>query len=119
MKIELQPGETKIDTWTIIYYPPGGGKYNGKLTVTNRRLLYDARFDVSAKGLMSETLFVKWGSAGYLEIDKTEIKKVEVQKNFLSKKAVITLSDGSKHVFNHGVLNISKIVEAINSNRNY
>ena len=40
----LQEGETIIDTWTLIYIPPGGGKYNGKLTVTNKRLLYDAIF---------------------------------------------------------------------------
>jgi len=117
MTMKLQPGESKIDTWTILYYPPGGGKFNGKLTVTNRRLLYDAKFDVSAKEIISDALFVKWGSSGYLEIDKTDIKQVEVRKNFLSKKAIITLSDGSKHVFNHGLLNISKIIEAINSNR--
>ena len=58
MKIELQPGETKIDTWTLLYTPPGGGKYNGKLTITNQRLLYDAKYDVSAKGLLEEALFV-------------------------------------------------------------
>ncbi len=38
MKIELQPNETKIDTWSILYIPPGGGKYNGKLTITSKRL---------------------------------------------------------------------------------
>jgi hypothetical protein len=64
MKIELLPGEAKIDTWTIMYMPPGGGKYNGKLTVTNKRLLYDAKYDVSAKGLLSEALLAKWGSEG-------------------------------------------------------
>ena len=42
MNITLQPGETKIDTWTLLYLPPNGGKYNGKLTITNQRLLYDA-----------------------------------------------------------------------------
>ena len=118
MNIELQVGETKINTWNILYYPPGGGKYNGKLTVTNRRLLYDAKFDVAAKGLLPESIFVKWGSSGYLEFDKSEIIQVEVTKNFLSKKAVLTLTDGSKHVFKYGVLNINKVVEAINRNRN-
>ena len=53
MKITLQPGETAIDTWSIFYLPPNGGKYNGKLTVTNQRLLYDAMFDVSFKFLVS------------------------------------------------------------------
>lgn len=55
----LQADEQVIDTWTLIYTPPGGGKYNGKLTVTNKRLLYDAKYDVSAKGLLSEAMFVK------------------------------------------------------------
>ena len=113
MKLELQPGEEKIDTWTILYIPPGGGKYNGKLTITNKRLLYDAKFDVSAKGLISEALFIKWGSEGYLEIDKTDIKDVQVEKSFLSKKVIVTLTDDSKHIFNYGALNVDKVAEAI------
>ena len=116
MKIELGPGETKIDTWSILYIPPNGGKYNGKLTVTNKRLLYDAKFDVSARGLFTEALFVKWGSEGYLEINKADIKDVQVEKSFLAKKAIVTLSDGSKHTFNYGALNVDKVAEAIKSN---
>ena len=113
MKVELQPAETKIDTWTILYIPPCGGKYNGKLTITNKRLLYDAKFDVSAKGLLDEALYIKWGSEGYLEINKNDIKDVQVEKSFLSKKAILTLTDGSKHTFNYGAMNIDKVVEAI------
>jgi hypothetical protein len=116
MKIELLPGEAKIDTWTILYIPPNGGKYNGKLTITNKRLLYDAKFDVSAKGFLSELLFIKWGSEGYLEINKTDIKDVQVEKSFLAKKAIVTLTDESKHVFNYGALNVDKVAEAIKSN---
>ena len=86
MKIELLPEENEIDTWTILYAPPGGGKFNGKLTVTNKRLLYDAKYDVSAKGLLSEALFAKWGSEGYLEISKADITDVQAEKSFLAKK---------------------------------
>lgn len=111
----LLPDETVIDTWTLLYTPPGGGKYNGKLTVTNKRLLYDAKYDVSAKGLLSEAMFIKWGSEGYLEINKTAITDVQVEKSFLAKKAILTLTDGSKHIFNYGALNIDKVVVAINS----
>jgi hypothetical protein len=109
----LLPGEQVIDTWTLLYIPPGGGKYNGKLTITDKRLLYDAKYDVSAKGLLSEALFIKWGSEGYLEINKSDIQDVQVEKSFLSKKAILTLNDGSKHIFNYGALNIDKVVEAI------
>lgn len=109
----LAADETIIDTWTILYIPPGGGKYNGKLTITNKRLLYDAKYDVSAKGLLSEALFIKWGSEGYLEINKSDITNVDVDKSFLAKKAILTLNDGSKHTFNYGALNIDKVVAAI------
>ena len=115
MKIELQPGEVKIDTWTLLYIPPGGGKYNGKLTITNKRLLYDAKYDVSAKGLLAEAMFIKWGSEGYLEINKADIADVQVEKSFLAKKAILTLTDESKHTFNYGAMNIDKVVTAINS----
>ena len=111
----LLPDETVIDTWTLLYTPPGGGKYNGKLTVTNKRLLYDAKYDVSAKGLLSEAMFIKWGSEGYLEINKTAITDVQVEKSFLAKKAILTLTDGSKHIFNYGAMNIDKVVTAINA----
>jgi hypothetical protein len=81
--------------------------------VTDKRLLYDAKFDVSAKGLLSEALFAKWGSEGYLEINKKDISDVKVEKSFLSKKAILTLSDGSQHTFNYGALNIDKLVDAV------
>jgi hypothetical protein len=113
MNIQLLPGETKIDTWTILYIPPGGGKFNGKLTVTNQRLLYDAKYDVSAKGLLEEAMFVKWGSEGFLTINKSDITDVQVEKSFLSKKVIVTLSDGSKHTFNYGALSVDKVAEAI------
>jgi len=114
LKIALSPDEKEIDTWTILYIPPGGGRYNGKLTITSKRLLYDARFDVSAKGLLSEALFMKLGFEGYLEINKKDIKEVKTDKSLLNKKAILTLTDGSKHTFNYGALNIDKVIAAIN-----
>lgn len=114
MKPQLQNDERIIDTWSILYTPPGGGKFNGKLTITNKRLLYDAKYDVSAKGLLSEAMFVKWGSEGFLEINKDSITDLQTEKSLLAKKAILTLSDGSKHTFNYGMLNIDKVVAAIN-----
>lgn len=113
MDITLLPGEEKIDTWTILYQPPKGGKFNGKLLVTNKRLLYDAKFDYSARGILSEFAFIKWGSEGFLEINKTDITGIEVQRSFLSKKCIVTLKDGSQHTFNYGALNIDKCAAAI------
>ncbi len=115
-KIEMKPGEKTIDTWTLMYSPPGGGKFNGKLQITNQRLLYDAKFDVSAKGLVEEAIFIKWGSEGFFEIPKNRIKSVEAEKSFFAKKAVVTLDDGTKHTFNYGMLNIDPVIAAIKAN---
>jgi hypothetical protein len=112
-KIPMAPDEQKIDTWTVFYYPPKGGKYNGKLLVTNRRLCYDAKFDVSASGMLSEALFMKSGSEGYLEIPKQRISNVGVQKSFFAKKVLVTLDDGSVHTFSYGIASVDKIAAAI------
>ena len=113
-KIPLQPGETKIDTWTVLYNPPKGGKFNGKLMITNQRLLYDAQFDVSVGGMLDETLFVKWGSeAPVLIIPKARIAKVDVQKSMFAKKVLVTLDDGQVHTWNYGMLNIDPVAAAI------
>lgn len=112
-KLQLGAQETRIDTWTLVYTPPSGGTYNGKLLVTNQRLCYDAQFDVSMGGLIGESLFVKWGSEGYVEIPKARIRNVAVQKSFFSKKVVLTLDDGSVHTFSYGMMSIDAVAAAI------
>lgn len=113
MTIDMLPNEKVIDTWTILYETPKGGKYNGKLTVTTRRLLYDAKFDVSAKGLIEESLFIKWGSEDFVVIPRDRIKEVEVAKSFFAKKVILTLDNDTKHTFNYGMLNVDPVAEAI------
>jgi hypothetical protein len=113
MIIPMQENETVIDTWTVIYSNEKGVKYNGKLTVTSKRLLYDAKFDVSTRGLIEEGLFAKWGSEEYIVIPKNRIKQVDVQKSFFAKKAILTLDDDSQHIFNYGMLNIEPVADAI------
>lgn len=108
MTIDLRPGEHAIDTWTLFYLPSAGGKYNGKLTVTNQRLLYDAKLDASLLGILSNHLV-----EGQLVIEKSAIAGVEAQRKLFSKKAIVTLGDGSRHVFDYGAMNIDKCVAAI------
>ncbi len=109
----MQPNEKVIDSWTVLYNSPKGDKYNGKLTVTTQRLVYDAKFDVSTKGRIEEALFVKWGSEAYIVIPKDKISNVSTSKSLFAKKILLTLNDGSVHTFNYGMLNIDKLVDAI------
>ena len=57
---------------------------------------------------------MKWRSEGYVEINKKDIKAIQANKSLLSKKAILTLTDGSKHTFNYGAMNIDKVIAAIN-----
>lgn len=107
-KVELQPGEAKIDTWTLYYLPPQGGKYNGKLTVTDRRLVYVASDDASLGGVLTHI-----AARGRFEIEKTDIRSIEIKRSLLRKRAELTLSDGSVHIFDRGAMNIDKVVAAI------
>jgi len=109
------PGEVSLGTWSIFYQPPVGRGYSGHLTVTDRRLVYDAKFDASFKSMMAEVRAVHWGSEGHLEIDKADIRSMEIEQKSTSKRCILTLTDGSKHAFEHP--SIDALVAAINSRR--
>ncbi|MEI9946140.1 MAG: hypothetical protein WDN26_18195 [Chitinophagaceae bacterium] len=111
----LQPGENIIDTWAIFYTPPAGKKFNGKLTVTNRRLIYRTVYDAAYNPASKHVMFSKEDKDIMYTISKADIARVDVQKSFLAKKVLITLSDGTRHEFNYGVLSVDKLVAAINS----
>jgi hypothetical protein len=104
VQIDLQTDELKITAGSVSYQLPGGKKFTGLLIITNKRLLYDVPFDLDAKGRLPEVMFIKWSSVGYMGIDRTDIKHTEVIKGLLSTKLILVLKDGSKHIFNSGLL---------------
>ena len=112
MSFDLGDGEQELGNWTLNYIPPEGGRYTGKLTVTNRRLLFDAKFDTSLSGTLVELVIVG-GSHGYLAIEKSAIRKVDVKSGMLKKKVIVTLEDGREHTFDYGMLSVAKVAEAI------
>jgi len=111
-KFEMLPGEVELGTWTLNFLPQGGGRFTGPLTVTNQRLLFDAKFDTSMSGAWRELIVYK-GSWGFVAIPKNKIKSVDIQSRLLNKKVVVTLDDGSVHAFDYGMLGVQKIADAI------
>ena len=112
MAIELEQGEAELGSWTLNYIPPSGGRYTGKLIVSDRRLLFDAKFDTSVTGTLKS--LVVWGEDhGYLSIPKASIRSVEVKSSMLKKKVIVTLEDGSDHTFDYGMLSVDKVAAAI------
>lgn len=108
-KFEFEDGEHEIGSWTINYKPPGGGRYNGKLSVTDQRLLYDAKFDTSVTGVLTDLVSARMSSQGYLIIPKDQISSVELKGR---SKVGVTLNDGSEHLFDYGALLSAKKVAA-------
>ena len=112
--MELETGEIKYDTWTVNYIPPQGGKYNGKLTVTNNRIIFIPMMDISWKGLAGGSMY-EYGAKGELIISKKNIGRVDVSKSFISKKVMVTLTNGDVHQIDYGMLSVEKIYDAINN----
>jgi hypothetical protein len=109
---QLEAGEQEQGSWTVNYRPPWGGRYTGKLLVTDRRLLYDAKFDTSVSGVLVDLIDTSLGSQGYLAIPKSRITDVSVGGR---SKVVVTLDDGSEHRFDYGVMSAKKIAAAISA----
>ncbi|MGA2297549.1 MAG: hypothetical protein ABSG15_08390 [FCB group bacterium] len=112
---EIEPGENKIDTWTIMYVPPYGGKYNGKLTVTNKRLIYEAKYEATVLGTLVASSPFAPNSLGVSILPKDSITYVETTKSFLSKKVIVNMKNGEKHIFDYGALGVDKVEAAINA----
>lgn len=113
MEFTFMEDEAILGEWTLNYLPPAGGRYTGKLVVTDKRLLFDAKFDTSLSGIIEETMFIKHGSEAYISIPKDNIKDVEIVKKGIQKNVVVTLESGTEHTFNYGIMKVDKIAEAI------
>lgn len=112
MQDEIKEGEQLLGTWTLNYIPPTKGRYLGKLYVTNERLLFDAQFDMSMKGILEETLFIIRGSHGFLEIPKSQISAIEQKKSLFNKRVKLTIGT-ELHQFDYGLLSVDKLAKAI------
>jgi len=111
--IDFEQGENKIDTWTMNYVQPSGGGYNGKLTITNKRLIFEAKFKLNIIGSADISPYAP-NSLGFCVLPKDDILTVETAKNFLHKKIILIMKNGEKHTFDYGMLNIDKVAAAIN-----
>jgi len=109
---ELLPGEVELGTWTLNFLPHGGGRFTGPLTVTNQRVLFDAKFNTSVSGVLRELIVFK-GSWGFVSIPKDRIKGVDIQGSLLKKKVMITLDNDHIHTLDYGLLAVQKIADAI------
>ena len=118
----------ELGEWTINYRPEEGGRYTGKLTVTDEKLLFASLYESSNKTIV-KAIFLDVGSfaaaGGHnvyrysnddearVDLPAAEIARVEATKKGLMKRAVVTMNGGQQFVFDYGMLSVKKLVETI------
>ena len=118
----------ELGEWIVNYLPEEGGRYTGKLTVTDEKVVFVSLYESSNKTIV-KAIFLDVGSfaaaGGHnvyrysnddearVELPVTEIAGVKATKKRLLKQAVVTMQGGEEFVFDYGMLSVKKIVEAI------
>ncbi len=119
-----------LGTWTLNYLPEEGGRYTGKLNVTDERILFKSLYESSNKTIV-KAIFLDvstYAAAGghnvyrysnddevVVDVPVGVIAQVAAARKGLMKRAVVTLSGGQEFVFDYGLLSVKKLVAAIES----
>ena len=124
------PMAQDLGTWTINYLPPEGGRYTGKLCVSDDNVVFTSLYESSNSTIVKaifldvSTFAAAGGHTVYrysnneeatVELPASEIASVESAKKRLMKRAVITMKDGQTFTFDYGLLSVKKLVVAIQS----
>ncbi|MEZ5174722.1 MAG: hypothetical protein R2823_00740 [Acidimicrobiia bacterium] len=117
------------NTWTINFLPNDGGRFTGKLALTETDLIFKCLYDSSnaeiIKGIGTTlgAFAASGGHASYFHdtetdfgftLPRSDIAGARITKKRLMKQAVVTMKDGSEFVFDYGMLNPRNLVSAIN-----
>jgi hypothetical protein len=116
MSDTLQPGETTEGVFTMSYQSPAGGRYNGKLTITSTRLMYDAMFDSQAEWGATNAPAYTWDGTQNLQIPREGISSIKVVTATTTRTFTVTLADGSNHAFEGEMQDVDQAVAAIDAN---
>jgi len=119
-----------LGTWTVNYLPDEGGRYTGSLAVETDRLYFETLYESSNKTIVkaifldTATFAAAGGHTVYrysnddsavVDLPSGEIAGVEAAKKGMTKRAVVTVTDGERFVFDYGMLSVKKLVAAIQS----
>jgi len=111
-ELPLENGETVIDTWFLNYLPSSGGRYAGKLAVSDQSVYFTAQFEIKMQHDAVQPI------EGGLRFARRDIVRVEKQKKFwIFQRVLITLRDGSVHTFDRGAMSVEPILGALGGAR--
>ena len=108
MTTPYETDENLIDEWTLNYLPSEGGRYTGKLAITNKNIYFFAQFSIEFSGKAVQN------AQGGIRISKEYIQSVEAKKSmFIFQRVHVTLNDNSIHIFDRGIMSVQSIIDAI------
>ena len=112
-ELTLEAGEVQQGAWTTNFLPHGGGRYTGRLVITDRRVAFESKFDTSLGGALENVLFKDPGGGDFIVIPREQIAKIEAKKCLLNKRVMLTLDDSQVHTIDNGAMSVDKIVAAL------
>ncbi|UNC91453.1 hypothetical protein [Candidatus Contubernalis alkaliaceticus] len=112
-KYPLDADETELGTWTTNIILTDIGRFVGDLTITNKKLIYLSKFDMSLKAIANKALFYGIDQEQYLVLPRERIKNVKAKKSLINKRVIITLDDGDEIIIDNGMLSVDKIMKAL------
>lgn len=120
----------ELGEWAVNYIPEEGGRYTGKLKVTDEMLSFKSLYESSNKTIV-KAIFLDVGSfaaaGGHtvyrystddevrVELPLAEVAGVEAFKKGLMNRAIVKMANEEKFVFDYGMMSVKKIVAAIES----
>ena len=105
------PDEIIQQEWKINYLPPTGGRFNGKLTITDKRFLMDASFDQPFEVLFENSVLFFNGKT-ILSINKSDISSLRVVDGLIVKELTISVH-GKIHRFQKKLFSLKPILNTI------
>lgn len=113
IKVPLNEGEVRIDSWDLYYTFSDGKNFFGTITITNKRIFFETKTEGAVHAMLAASPIFTNHTPGYVILLKKHIKNIETEKNLFCKKAIITFDNGEKHVLDRKMMSIDKIVEAL------
>jgi hypothetical protein len=114
--------------WTLNYLPSEGGRLTGRLRVGSEDVRFTALYNSSNREIIKGvagalgSFAASGGHVTYLHdtdtefeivLPRSEITSAVQAKKGMTKRAIITMADGSEFVFDYGMLSTKKLVAAI------
>jgi hypothetical protein len=114
--LEVQPGETAIDSWLVGLIGRGPG-VSGILTVTNRRILFKPKVAGTSLAGMLISQLPQLKERNRVVLGKDQIVAVSSEKGLINTRITITAANGEIFAFNRGVASADPILAAIGHGR--